>query len=505
MVLLGGTSSINYMHFNRGSPRDYDAWANASGDPSWNYYNMLPFLKRIETYAGEYKSDQHSYYGPVLISRPQYAPGLDYWLEAGRQLGYRVRDPNGPQKESFTKIEFSKLLGRRGSSYTAYITPIIASLPNLVILTNVNATKILLKGKKAVGVKFETKLTNSTVLEDVVYAKKEIIISAGTYGSPVLLMRSGIGPKDVLEAAKIPVLHELPVGNNLHNHVSMDMDFLINTSTAVIDPARDYTAENMALFNQTGDGPFSSSGGGTGQAFVVSSVAKSEGEGDWPDIHFTMAHSTESYLAGTGNGGAPAMDFTNSTEVPMAIEAFVSRPKSRGTIKLDPANPFGPPLIDPMHLSDPRDLQIALEAAKESIRIMETTKSYAKLGAKFNVTAPLPACANFTMRSDDFFKCYITQLSSTGCHPVGSCKMGQATNDTTAVVDPQLRVIGIDRLRIVDASVMPNIVNANTQVAVYAIAERAAQLIIQDWQSGKPSTPTVKSSYGLLDSFLKAS
>ncbi|ODM89062.1 Glucose dehydrogenase [FAD, quinone] [Orchesella cincta] len=420
--MLGGTSSLNYMHFNRGSPRDYDAWAESTGDQSWKYSNMLPYLKRIETYAGDYPSDQHGYFGPVMLSRPKYAPGLDYWLEAGKSLGYQTRvDPNGPQKISkrtelnycplkelivnldtrFTATEFSKRLGRRDSSYTAYIQPILSSTPNLRVLTNVNATQIMFSGKHAVGVKFDSNIQNSYSTDNVVYAKKEIIISAGSYGSPVLLMRSGIGPREVLEAAKIPILQELPVGKNLQNHIALELDFLINDTSAVIHPPRDFTPENLELFNRTGDGPYSSAGGATGQAFIASSVAKAAGESDWADIQFTMAHSV-----------------------------------------------------------------------KEVLRVMET-ESYQRLGARFD-SIEIPACMNFQMKSDEFLACYIKHLSHNGCHPVGTCKMGPSR--------PFCCVIGIHGLRIADASVMPSIVNANTQVAVYAIAERVSELILQQWQ-----------------------
>ncbi|CAL8104526.1 unnamed protein product [Orchesella dallaii] len=477
--ILGGMSSLNYMHFNRGSPFNYDEWARSTGDESWSYSKMLPYLKRIETYAGDYPSDQHGYSGPVMVSRPKYAPGLDIWLEAGRSLGYPIKDPNGPQQISFTATEFSKRVGRRDSSYTAYIKPILAIRPNLHILTNVNATQIIFSGKRAVGVKFDAKAENSS--ENIVYARKEIIVSAGVFGSPLLLMRSGIGPRDVLEGAKIPIVQELPVGKNLHDHVAIALDFYINNSSAIVDPARDFTPENLELFHRTGDGPYSSAGGATGQAFLASSVAKAEGKSDFADIHLTMAHSSEPYLLVENNSTTD----DGGKGVPMSVEVFVVRPKSRGSIKLNVDDPNGPPLIDPQYLMDPRDLQIALDGVKETFRIMETTDSYRRLQATF-WSVDLPACKNYRMRSDEYLKCFIKQLSQTGCHAGGSCKMGRGPEDPTAVVDTQLRVIGIDGLRVADASVMPTIVNANTQVAVYAIAERVSELILQRWQQPQP-------------------
>ncbi|CAL8122598.1 unnamed protein product [Orchesella dallaii] len=229
-----------------------------------------------------------------------------------------------------------------------------------------------------------------------------------------------------------------------------------------------------------GKGPYSSAVGATGQAFLASSIAKSTGEKDWPDFQLTMAHSTESYFI---VDNATSL-FPEKIEVPMSVQAFLGRPKSRGSIKLNPEDPNGPPLIDPQHLMDPRDMQIALDGVKETIRIMETTESYKRLGARFSIVE-LEDCKDLPERSDEFLICYIKHLSRIGCHPSGSNKMGKGSQDPTAVVDSQLRVIGIDGLRVADASVMPTIVNANTQAAVYAIAERVSELILQRWQPSK--------------------
>lgn len=141
--VLGGSSNLNFMYFNRGNPYDYDNWARLANDSSWNYSNMLKHFKNIETYKGDYPSNQHGYDGPITVSRPKYSPGLPNWLAAGEELGYPILDPNGPQMISFTKVEFSKRYGRRQSALRGYIEPVIDNTPNLKIVLNTNVTKLV--------------------------------------------------------------------------------------------------------------------------------------------------------------------------------------------------------------------------------------------------------------------------------------------------------------------------------------------------------------------------
>ncbi|ODM93744.1 Glucose dehydrogenase [FAD, quinone] [Orchesella cincta] len=466
--VLGGTSSLNYMFFNRGSPKDFDNWARIADDPSWNYSNMLQHFKKSEDYAGEFPpTDQHGIGGPILITNQSYAPGLETWLEAGIALNYSVADPNGPQKISFTPIEYNKRAGRRISSYTAFIKPFENSRSNLKVVTRAYATELVMEGNKAVGVKYNN--SNNEIIS--VYATKEVIVSAGAYGSPMLLMKSGIGPKEVLESSGIPLIKELPVGNNLQDHPIVPIQLIINNKSLLFDPVRDLTPENLELYQREGVGPYTTTAGLFAQAYVASTVATAEGEEDWADIQFSMYAQT--FLT-----GLPDVNL-GSWEAPIFAYPYLGRQKSRGTVKLDPTNINNQPLIDFNFLSDPRDFQITIDSIQMTMKIMEETVPYRFLGARYP-PVPLTVCQHLHFRSEEYWECYVKQMLVGGNHPVGTCKMGVST-DPEAVVDSKLRVIGIDGLRVVDASIMPVITNANVQAAIFAIGEKGADEILKEW------------------------
>ncbi|CAL8122606.1 unnamed protein product [Orchesella dallaii] len=464
---LGGTSSINYMFFNRGSPKDFDNWANIAGDPSWNYSNMLQYFKKSENYAGQFPpTDQHGIGGPIMITNQSYAPGLDTWLEAGEALGYPISDPNGPQIISFTPIEYNKRSGRRVSSYTAFIKPFENTRSNLQVVTRAHVTELIMEGNKAVGVKYN----NSNEIISV-YATKEVILSAGAYGSPMLLQKSGIGPRDVLENAGITQIKDLPVGENLQDHPIVPIQLIINNKSLLFDPERDLTPENLELYQREGVGPYTTTAGLFAQAFVASTVATAEGEADWSDIQFSMYAQT--FLT-----GLPDVSL-GSWEAPIFAYPYLGRQKSRGTVKLDPTNINNQPLIDFNFLSDPRDFQITIDAIQMTMKIMEETVPYRFLGARYP-PVPLTVCQDLHFRSEEYWECYVKQMLVGGNHPVGTCKMGIPADPET-VVDSKLRVVGIDGLRVVDASIMPVITNANIQAAIFAIAEKGADEILKDW------------------------
>lgn len=247
---MGGGSSINEMYFNRGSPYDYDNWASITGDDSWKYSNLLRLFKKMESYKGLFPSDQHGYSGPIAVSRSNYAPAMNEILEAGKYLGFPVADQNGPQRISFTPIEFSMSSGRRVSSYEAYIRPYLTTRKNLNVVTNAEVFKILIDKNQAVGVMLRS-LSGENV---TIRASKEVIVSAGVINSPVILMKSGIGPRAILEAANIPVTKNLPVGSNAHDHFVVIFRMILKNSSEVYSSVRDLTLENFLHYQSSGDG-----------------------------------------------------------------------------------------------------------------------------------------------------------------------------------------------------------------------------------------------------------
>lgn len=481
---LGGGSAINVMIFNRGSPHDFDNWANITGDASWKYENMLKHFRNVEDYQGDYPSStQHGTGGPITITNPRYAPLLSDWLSAGRQLGYPIVDPNGPEAaDSFGPQEFAKKFGRRVSSYIGYLKPILNSRQNIKVITRAVVTRVLLDGDRATGVVYKI---NGVGKEIQVQANREVILSAGVIESPPILMRSGIGPKDILQASGIKPVKDLPVGENLHDHPLVPLQIIVNEKLSpIFDPDRDLTPENFKIYNDTGDGPYSSYYGAQAQAFIVSCLHRKEAERnpssiprDWADIHIF------SYVA----RGTPGIVDNLRIKPTMApwenyfyTLSFVGRPKSKGRITLNTTDIEGNPNIDFQYFSDANqtDMGVVIEGIKKILQVFETTPAMHRIGARYP-TNPLPACGSIPFRSDKYWQCYVKQLAASGLHGAGSCRMGSGPSDPQAVVDPTLKVIGFTNLRVVDASIMPDVVNPNTHAATYGIAEKASAMILE--------------------------
>ncbi|CAL8124704.1 unnamed protein product [Orchesella dallaii] len=473
--VMGGSSSINTMVVNRGSPHDFDNWARLTGDLSWSYSNLLQYFKKWENYAGEFPSDQHGYGGPITVSRQDYAPGKDTWLNAGRELGYQVADANGPQIISFAPLEYTRRFGRRMNSFEGYIQPIMGRRRNLKIITNVSATRLIFDGNKAVAVEYiegnGTTTENTTPM--LAFSRKEIISSAGAYGSPSLLLRSGIGPIDTLQQAGIPQRYNLPVGIGLQNHPIVPLQIIINDTSVTTNYSLELTPQNLQRFYQFGEGPFTLTAGLSGQAFDASQIAKADGRAEWPDMQFS-----------TGSTSVVLSDMLHSTrgQPTLSIYSYLVRPKSRGTVRIRSSNVFDMPSIDFRYLTHEDDKKVMLEAVKFSLRIVETTDSYRRVGAHLS-SKPLATCAHLPFRSDEYWYCYIGQTTASTNHPVSTCRMGRGSDDPDAVVDSQLRLIGHEGIRVVDSSIMPVIPNANTQAPTYAIAEKVSELIVKTWEN----------------------
>ncbi|XP_043597207.1 glucose dehydrogenase [FAD, quinone]-like [Bombus pyrosoma] len=484
--VIGGTSMLNYMLYIRGNKKDYDMWEQL-GNTGWSYDDVLQYFKKSEdnqnpVYA---QTPYHSTGGYLTVQEaPWHTPLTTAFIQAGLEMGYENRDINGERHTGFMFAQGTIRHGSRCSTAKAFLRP-IRTRKNLHVAMEAHVTKILIdpSSKEAYGVEF---VRDGKTLR--VTAKKEVIVSAGSINSPQLLMLSGIGPKEQLLKHGIPVIQDLRVGHNLQDHVGVGgLSFLVNEEITLVE-SRIYNIQDMLGYTIFGDGPLTLLGGVEGIAFINSKFMNSSD--DFPDIELL-------FLAGAAcsDGGrnfwkihgltnnfydAVFSEINNKhlwTLLPMLL-----RPKSKGFIALRSSNPFDYPLIYPNYFEQPEDMATLVEAAKFAFE-MSKTSAFRRYGSEMN-PKPFPACKNISMYTDPYWECMIREYSMTIYHPTSTCKMGP-NSDPEAVVDPRLRVYGVDRLRVIDASIMPNIVSGNTNAPVIMISEKGSDMIKEEWLKNK--------------------
>ncbi|XP_055679234.1 glucose dehydrogenase [FAD, quinone] [Lutzomyia longipalpis] len=482
--VMGGTSVLNYLVFNRGHRKDFDGWA-AAGNTGWSYNDVLPYFKKLENVKVPQLKDSRyrGMSGPVSIDySPFQTKMLTSFLETGQRLGYKINDPNGEQMLGFSKIQATLLNGRRCSSSKAYIRP-MANRPNLHISMKSWVTRIIIDPitKIAVGVEF---LKNKQ--KYVVRAAKEIILSAGVIGSPQLLMLSGVGPADHLKSVGIPLIQDLKVGYNLQDHMSLPgLVFLIDKPLSVRerDVNNPLTVMNYFFFNS---GPLTIPGGSEGYAFMK--VPNSTLPDDYPDIEIVLG------TGGLNNDDSRAIgnllgipeEFYKKTYGPIlgkhsfSLVPVLMKTRSRGRITLRSKNPFHWPKMVHNYNEDKEDVRTLVEGIKLCVKIAES-ESFKKYGAHLN-RIPYRGCENEIFGSDKYWECCIRQIGSSLQHQAGTCKMGPAS-DSDAVVNPYLQVHGIRNLRVADASIIPVIPAAHTNAVAMMIGEKAADMIKDYWKN----------------------
>lgn len=488
--VLGGSGVLNAMLHVRGNPRDYDAW-EAAGNPGWGYEGVRPYFIKAENFEmpqephewGNYSAAEHGSSGPLrLTQRAWRSPLCAGMLRAARELGLRVGDANGGRQAGFTLQHVAVSGGVRQSSARAYLAAAAKSSSNLHVVRRATATAVLVDPDTltATGVRFLLAGRNRTVS-----VTKEVVLSAGTVGSAQLLMVSGIGPRQHLQALGIRVLRDLPVGQNLQDHMELVAPtYLFNRSRPhqLTDAQR---MDHVYQYFMHRTGPLASIDLLQVQGFVSTKFADPE----YPDVqyqHIRFPHRDFETVERVSRVtrfrpevheavfGRPV----SRSEIYLQL-AVLQRPRSRGSIRLRSADPLVPPVIDPRYLTDLHDVAVLVEGAKFSAR-MAKTKALAEDFEVEMSREPVPGCEHLRWETDEHWACVVRALATTVYHPVGTCKMGPA-QDPSAVVDARLRVHGVRRLRVVDASVMPTIVSANTNAAVVMIAEKAADMIKQDW------------------------
>ena len=469
--LLGGSSSIHAMAYVRGQPQDYDDWERR-GNPGWGWADVLPFFKRSEDHAGG-PDPFHGAGGPLRVSdiAAQVHPLCARFLDAAQTLGHAcTEDFNGPVTQGVGFYQINTRAGLRESSATAFLRPAMRR-PNLEVHTRSQATRVLLQGRRAVGVAY---LRGDVCVE--ARARREVILCAGAVNSPQLLQLSGIGDARWLASLGIAVVADAPmVGAQLQDHLHITHVYRARVPTLndALHPWHGKFRAGLRYLVRR-DGPLSMSVNQAG-GFVRSAGAPGPG----PDLQ--LYFNPASYTTRPSEGRR----MMNTDPFPgFSMSVHACRPTSRGTIRLRSADPLARPLISPNYLSTRQDQADALAGARllralaAAPPLRDVIAAEILPGAQASSDADL--MADFRARADTIF------------HPVGTCAMG--ADPATSVVDARLRVHGITGLRVVDASVFPAITSGNTNAPVLMVAEKGAQMVLEDAAQARSASTSTRQS-----------
>ena len=441
--MLGGSSSMNAMIYMRGAAADYDEWAELTGDPTWSYDHVLPLFRRMEDNARG--ADRfHGVGGPLRVEDLRSPhPWTRAVVQAAVAAGFpRNDDFNGPTQEGVGQYQVTQRRGRRWSSAAAYLHP-AEHRPNLTVRPGALTTRVLVSGGRATGVEYRSGGRVHTAR-----AEREVVLSGGAINSPQLLMLSGIGPADHLREVGVDVVHDLPgVGAGLQDHPLVPVVWNVRSGKSL---RLAETPLNLAMWKAAGRGPLTSNLAEAGL------FTRSFPELPEPDLQFHFL----------------PVKFWKQAEIDPDVEAFSAldvlvRVHSRGSVRLRSADPSWAPVLDPGYLTDERDLDALVSGIEVAREIASAAPLASVLADEWSPGG--------TVHGPDALRATVRDTLESLYHPVSSCRMGI---DDEAVVDPQLRVRGLEGLRVVDASVMPTLVRGNTNAPTIMIAERAADLIL---------------------------
>ncbi len=451
--MLGGSFIFNGAQYIRGHRTDFDTWRQL-GNRGWSYEDVLPYFKKSEKHiAGDHAF--HGVDGPLVVAKPPAVNPLSIaYLEACRQAGYPLNDDfNGAEQDGFGIYDFNVDNGRRMTTARAFLRPATRHR-NLVVIVNANVTRVVLEAGATTGVEFE----RNGELHHVT-ARREVILSAGSFNSPKILMLSGIGDPAELQSVGVPVRHALKgVGKNLQDHVNIAVAHECKEPVSFAAHLRWHSlAFHMLRAIAVGKGPVSQSPLEAGGFF------RTKDGGAGPDCQAVFIP----YYPGQGlKIWAPWAGRLDGHS--FVVHVWPNRPESRGRVYLRSADPREAPAFDPNFLSSERDL----ETTRDALRVTRTIFAQSALD-RFRGKELAPGA---DVRSDDELDRYIRENAGIGHHACGTARMGP---DDLAVVDDRLRVHGVGRLRVADASIMPNMVSGNTNAATIMIAEKAADMILR--------------------------
>ncbi len=451
--VLGGSSSINGLIYIRGQAQDYDQWRQL-GNAGWSFDDVLPYFKKAEDQ--ERGGDEfHGAGGPLSVSNMRISREIcDVYIKAAEELGIPATDDfNGASQEGAGYVQLTARNGRRCSAAVGYLNP-VKKRPNLDVVTHALAHRVLLDGKQAVGIEYSVEGRTQTA-----YADAEVLLSAGAIGSPQILQLSGVGGGALLAAAGVAAVHDLPgVGENLQDHLQVRSMYRTKDPITMNDQVKNpinkmFMGLDYLFFRR---GPLSM---GASQVCVF---ARTQQDMETPDIQF---HLQPLSADKPGDGLHKFSAFTSSV--------CQLRPESRGYLTIKSNDPTAYPAIHPNYLATQTDQRTIVDGMKMSRRLSETQSLGPYVAEELE---PGPAA-----QSDEELLDHARNNSVTIYHPVGTCKMG---SDPMAVVDERLRLHGIGRLRVVDASIMPTLVSGNTNAPTIMIAEKAADMILEDARAG---------------------
>ncbi|MGQ0698614.1 MAG: GMC family oxidoreductase [Panacagrimonas sp.] len=446
--VLGGSSSINGLVVSRGNAGDYDHWAKL-GNQGWSYRECLPYFKRVESFpAGDPEFRGHD--GPIAVTRSPLEtmnPTSRAWIEGGKQAGHPFnRDVNEVDPLGMAQMQGNYANAQRQSASACYLKPVLHR-PNLKVVTGALVMRVLLEGHRATGVEYLHRRRVVTIR-----ANREVILAGGVINTPQVLQLSGIGDPQDITSHGIKMQHALPgVGRNLRDHIAIAVKQRITKPYSLIS-----SLKLPAMAKALGQYLVYKSGPTTVSALEAWAHLKSKPELAYPDLQIYSV---------------PIMYNDHGRDVIMEEGCMAvmngSRPRSAGTVKIQSGDPTVAPIIDPQYFSDPDDLRVLREGIRLSREII-AQKAY----DDFRGTEYAPGSA---ATSDADLDTYIRNNANSLYHPVGTCKMG---SDEMAVVDSSLRVRGIEGLRVIDASIMPNIISGNTNCPAMMIGEKGADLIL---------------------------
>jgi choline dehydrogenase len=451
--VLGGTSSINGMVYMRGTSTDYDGWRQ-KGCEGWAYDDVLPFFKKAEDQQRG-PDEFHGVGGPLHVSNPVRCALGDAMVQAAIEAGVPANDDfNGARQEGAGYYQTTTTKRRRWSSARAYLSD-AKGRANLTVATEAHAMRILFENGRAVGVEYRTPQGNRTA-----FAKGEIVVSGGVYGSPQLLQLSGLGPGELLQQFGIPVVRDMEgVGKHLHDHFNTYLVWRCSQKVTLNDLA----ASPMRKLVQGAQYVFTRSGQLSNAGIYAGALVRSDPRLEQPDIQINMSGWSALERLRTGIKPHPFSAFTFS---PVHL-----RPDGRGTVRIKSADPLAPPAIQFNFLASDYDFQALIYGARLSRKIAAQPALRPFIAEE---VIPGEAC-----QTDEQLIEEIRERGVSNLHPVGTCRMGR---EVDAVVDPRLRVHGIEGLRVADASIMPQVPGGNTNAPSIMIGEKCAAMMLEDAQ-----------------------